>query len=249
MAKPRSRSKVKKKHNPPYRLGKGAVVCARSRTACDRLNSNLLYTRAVHHVYRLYKSEKCTSCLFDVYVWYVVWIKNKICAKRIKNRWVTLLNEICVRIPFFVLNVQLYYRWYSKLGRARSCVYPLLYLFRSFFIFLVGFVFLLSSYNVGTCHWRKYAESIPYMVIHGVSAWNPTSTGHRQIMQLNICIRATCIKYFRFQQKTCRIATYIFERIENCAIFIIPAFDYSLYYFTFFAFLYQFLFTSHKYVR
>lgn len=35
--------------------------------------------------------------------------------------------------------------------------------------------------------------------------WNPTSTGHRQIMQLNICIWATCIKYLRFQQKpACR---------------------------------------------
>lgn len=58
--------------------------------------------KSVHHVFLMCMSGTLSE------------LRIRFFAKRINNRWVTLLNEIWVRIPFFVLNVQLYYRWYSK---------------------------------------------------------------------------------------------------------------------------------------
>lgn len=60
------------------------------------------------------------------------------------------------------------------------------------------------------------AHSTTMALYSGSSVRNPTFTGHRQIMQLNICIRATCMKYLRFQQKACRIAAlteYPYQRL------------------------------------
>lgn len=81
------------------------------------------------------------------------------------------------------------------------------------------------------------AHSTTMALYSGSSVRNPTFTGHRQIMQLNICIRATCMKYLRFQQKACRIAAlteYPYQRLflhsALCSHFLIHFFRCKMYY-------------------
>lgn len=108
-------------------------VCARKFLQQNIEHSSL--ERTLCKVYVVY----CVC--FGIYVrliTFVVGMKNKIFSNEINNRWLTLLNEIYVRIQFFLLNVQLYYRWCSKRTSTWFSFHNLSF---SFFLFFFSYIF------------------------------------------------------------------------------------------------------------
>lgn len=99
----------------------------------------------------------------------------------------TLLNGICVRIPFFVLNVQLHYRWCSK--RALEWI---------------------SRRNTVNCICNISVTQIPALwlsILHGFRTnlpWNLTillGTETNNAIKYFFALGTTCMKYLRFQDR------------------------------------------------